>query len=482
MKQNIKMLAMAVGLTVMGSTVATYASADTGWKQTGSVWNYYNVNGAKQTGWQSINGAWYYFNGSGAMQTGWQSINGAWYYFNGSGAMQTGWQSINGAWYYFNGSGAMQADWQSINGAWYYFNGSGVMQTDWQSINGAWYYFNGSGAMQTNWQSINGAWYYFNGSGAMQTDWQSINGAWYYFSGSGAMQTGWIQDNGKKYYFESNGVWNPNAENANNVSRPDGQLLDAFQNEIKKHINNQEENITMTYKSKNSNINEVMDTLVKEYDKAVESNEYLNYNIANTQYSIRGIPGNYTFTLKITYRESKEQTNYVKTQAKSIINSIVQAGMDEHEKVKAIHDYVVKHVSYDTSFQAYTAYEALANRSAVCQGYALLTYQLLKEAGIENHIVTGTGNGQPHAWNQVKIEGKWYHLDTTFDDPIPDVQGRVTYSYYNLSDAQIAQDHQWDRNKFAAATTNYTNELANKIQSGSSKSWKYQDILKAIKR
>ncbi|MES9705783.1 hypothetical protein ABWK26_23440 [Bacillus toyonensis] len=50
MKQNIKVLAMAVGLTVMGSTVATYTSADTGWKQTGSVWNYYNVNGVKQTG------------------------------------------------------------------------------------------------------------------------------------------------------------------------------------------------------------------------------------------------------------------------------------------------------------------------------------------------------------------------------------------------------------------------------------------------
>lgn len=167
---------MAVRLTVMGSTVATYVSADTGWKQTGSVWSYYNVKGVKQTGWQQINGAWYYF------------------------------------------------------------NGSRVMQTD------------------------------------------------------------WIQDNGKKYYLESNGVWNPNAKSTNNSSRPDGQLLDAFQKEIKVHINNQEENITMTYKSKNSNINEVMDGLVKEYDKAVESNEYLNYNIAHAQYSVRGIPGNYTFT------------------------------------------------------------------------------------------------------------------------------------------------------------------------------------------
>ena len=50
MKQNIKVLAMAVGLTVMGSTVATYVSADTGWIQTGSVWSYYNVKGVKQTG------------------------------------------------------------------------------------------------------------------------------------------------------------------------------------------------------------------------------------------------------------------------------------------------------------------------------------------------------------------------------------------------------------------------------------------------
>ncbi|MFD0770476.1 hypothetical protein ACFQZ1_17180 [Bacillus sp. CGMCC 1.60114] len=166
-------------------------TVQTGWKQNGSVWNYYNENGVKQTGWKQISGVWYYFNGNGAMQTGWQSINGAWYYFNGNGAMQTGWQSINGVWYYFNGSGAMQ--------------------TGWQSINGAWYYFSGSGAMQTGWQQVGGVWYYFNGSGAMQTSWQQVRGAWYYFNGSGAMQTGWIQDNGKWYYLASDGIWDPNA-------------------------------------------------------------------------------------------------------------------------------------------------------------------------------------------------------------------------------------------------------------------------------
>ncbi|WP_243521737.1 transglutaminase domain-containing protein [Bacillus pseudomycoides] len=262
------------------------------------------------------------------------------------------------------------------------------------------------------------------------------------------------------------------------ATQSDAKMLGDFRKELKKHIDNREENITITYKTKAKNGREVMDTLYKEYTKIVDADEYLKYNVAGTKYSIRGIPGNYTFTLQITYRESKEQTQYVKAQAKSIISSILKTGMDEHEKVKVIHDYVVKHVSYDTSYKAYTAYEALANRSAVCQGYTLLTYQLLKEAGIQSHIVTGKGNGQAHAWNLVKIENKWYHLDTTFDDPVPDKAGRVTYSYYNMSDEQLGKDHEWDRSKYPKASTNYYNELTSKIKKGGSKAVVYQQMLK----
>ncbi|MBU5220456.1 transglutaminase domain-containing protein [Bacillus albus] len=262
------------------------------------------------------------------------------------------------------------------------------------------------------------------------------------------------------------------------IVQSDAKLLESFRKEIKKQIDNREGNITITYKTKDSNARNIMDQLYGEFNKIVDADEYVKYNVASTRYSIKGMPGNYTFTLQVKYRESKEQTQYVKKQAKVIVGSIVKPGMDEHEKVKAIHDYVVKHVSYDTSYQAYTAYEALANRSAVCQGYALLTYELLKEAGIQNHIVTGTGNGQAHAWNLVKIENKWYHLDTTFDDPVPDKAGRVTYSYFNMSDEQISKDHKWDNGKYPKATTNYYNELTNKINVGSSNSKVYQQMLK----
>ncbi|WP_353706353.1 transglutaminase domain-containing protein [Bacillus cereus group sp. MS39] len=262
------------------------------------------------------------------------------------------------------------------------------------------------------------------------------------------------------------------------TSQSDVKLLNDFRKELKKQIDNREENITITYKTKDRNARNIMDQLYGEFNKIVDADEYVKYNVASTRYSIKGLPGNYTFTLQVKYRESKEQTQYVKSQAKAIIGSIVKPGMDENEKVKAIHDYVVKHVSYDTSYQAYTAYEALANRSAVCQGYTLLTYELLKEAGIQNHIVTGTGNGQAHAWNLVNIENKWYHLDTTFDDPVPDKAGRVTYSYFNMSDEQLSKDHEWDRSKYPAATTSYFNELTNKIKAGSSKTPVYEQMLK----
>ena len=272
------------------------------------------------------------------------------------------------------------------------------------------------------------------------------------------------------------------ADSTTSVSemQPDTQKLSDFRKELKKHIDNHEENITITYNTNEKNGEEVLNKLYQEYNNllAKDEYEYVKPNVAKVQWGLEGMPGQYMFKLNITYRESKEQTQFVKAQAKSIINSIVKPGMDQHEKVKAIHDYIVKHVSYDTSYKAYTAYEALANRSAVCQGYALLTYQLLTEAGIQAHYVTGKGNGGPHAWNLVKIENKWYHLDTTFDDPVPDKAGRVMYSYFNVTDEQLSKDHEWDRSKYPTATTSYFNELTNKIKAGSSKTVVYKQMLK----
>ena len=59
---------------------------------------------------------------------------------------------------------------------------------------------------------------------------------------------------------------------------------------------------------------------------------------------------------------------------------------------------------------------------------------MLSEAGVSARYVFGTGHGENHLWNLVYLEGKWYHLDCTWNDPTPDTPSKVRYNYYNLSD------------------------------------------------
>ena len=66
-----------------------------------------------------------------------------------------------------------------------------------------------------------------------------------------------------------------------------------------------------------------------------------------------------------------------------------------------------------------TAYAALVNHRATCQGYCVLLYRMLRENGVDCRVVTGIGvddgGEQLHAWNIVKLDGRWYNLDATWD-------------------------------------------------------------------
>lgn len=139
--------------------------------------------------------------------------------------------------------------------------------------------------------------------------------------------------------------------------------------------------------------------------------------------------------------------------AKTIISKIIKPGMTDLQKEKAVHDYIVNNVRYDEKNydnntvpdESYSPYGALIKGVAVCEGYAWATKLLLNMAGIESTVVSGGG----HAWNIVKINGKCYHLDTTWDDPITSSGKNVLrYDYFNLSDAQIGKDHFWDRKAY----------------------------------
>ncbi len=126
--------------------------------------------------------------------------------------------------------------------------------------------------------------------------------------------------------------------------------------------------------------------------------------------------------------------------------------LTDYRKEKWIHDYLVETVSYgfmdkDTGedSKAYTSYGALVDRKAVCNGYAEAMKLLCDLTGISCEMVSGTADGENHAWNMVRLEDHWYHVDATWDDPEPDEPGRILYHYFNVSDDFISSNHSWEK-------------------------------------
>ena len=127
--------------------------------------------------------------------------------------------------------------------------------------------------------------------------------------------------------------------------------------------------------------------------------------------------------------------------ARSILSSIITNGMSDLDKIKAVHDYLVKNTTYYYGYYDRADYHnhlknILSNKIAVCQGYAVAFYVFMKELGIPCTLLTGTANNgsgmENHAWNAVKINGEWYFVDVTWDDPF--INGSTSYpDGYNLS-------------------------------------------------
>ena len=142
----------------------------------------------------------------------------------------------------------------------------------------------------------------------------------------------------------------------------------------------------------------------------------------------------------VSYLSSLEQEEKVDEEVSNLLKSLDLSNKTDYQKVKAIYDYICSNVTYDhdnlndESYSLkYTAYAALINKTAVCQGYASLFYRLALDTGVDTRVISGEAGG-PHAWNIVKLNGKYYNLDSTWD------AGRSTYAYF-LKNTNDFDDH-----------------------------------------
>lgn len=121
--------------------------------------------------------------------------------------------------------------------------------------------------------------------------------------------------------------------------------------------------------------------------------------------------------------------NYVKT-----IAAAAPADGTDFDKLLYLHDYFVREYSYDYSYTIRDAYTFFEQKTGVCQAYMLALIAVAGELGIESIPVTS--NRMNHAWNLVKLDGSWYHVDVTWDDTGA-YPSQTSYAYFMQSDAGI---------------------------------------------
>lgn len=137
--------------------------------------------------------------------------------------------------------------------------------------------------------------------------------------------------------------------------------------------------------------------------------------------------------------EQEQMSRRLEAAASEIISKAADHSRFEAEII--LHDELCKRVVY-TSGEAeglvYTAFGALVNGKAVCEGYARAMQLLCGKLGIPCILVFGESRGTGHMWNLIDPGDGWYHLDVTWDD---NADGKPYYLYFNLNDDEISDDH-----------------------------------------
>lgn len=291
------------------------------------------------------------------------------------------------------------------------------------------------------------------------------------------LQTPNIIENPLDKISNSNSNQNTNYSNVN-VNKFFYNQLDEYAKIFYKAFETNKENMkTGTYKIElGNNFNELLNTengqeeLGKHYQSAIEAYTYDNPSVfylnPNKMYLNVETTTRYNKNTYNVYVDNGNEANYLinefssKSEIDESINKITQVkneilqnrSRNDYNDIKMVHDYLIDHVQYDTSISKsniYNLYGALVNGEAVCEGYARAFKYIMDEMEIPCTLVIGRGTNsegktENHAWNYVQLDGTWYAIDTTWDDPVTSggwISQSTKYKYFLKGSNDMDVDH-----------------------------------------
>ena len=224
----------------------------------------------------------------------------------------------------------------------------------------------------------------------------------------------------------------------------------AFYKELRKQLLKRSEHITLQYSGNKQdikpNVEDILEKIRQIDDKGTSDDaDFLVGSIISMGYTVTYGVNWAEFDFVVRYTDTQAQVKKVNKTVAQVLNQLQVNKLSDVGKVKAIHDYVVNQLDYDRTMTDHSVYGGLIDKkhTTVCQGYALLMYKMLTEAGITTHYVTGYA-GEAHAWNVVRLEGKWYALDATWDDPTGG-EPILSHEYFLVGSNKLNKDHRTDK-------------------------------------
>jgi len=194
------------------------------------------------------------------------------------------------------------------------------------------------------------------------------------------------------------------------------------------------------------------------YNQAILSNinsfihPYNSFSSIETKYSNLG-----KVVISVNKSYTDEDIKAVNAKVQEIVKSNLNSLNNDRDIIKGIHDYVINNTKYDkdrsdkkiVKYKSDTAYGALIEGYALCGGYTDAMFIFLDYYGINNYKVIS----ENHIWNAVEIDGKWYHLDLTWDDPINDKNKDILeYTFFLITDEELndieTDQHRYDKGVF----------------------------------
>jgi len=171
---------------------------------------------------------------------------------------------------------------------------------------------------------------------------------------------------------------------------------------------------------------------------------------------------------RISWNESLAETEAVYGYARERVTELISPNMSSYERIKALHDFIVATFSYDTSVSesydkaSVSPYSMTRRGEGICGAYSGLMYQLLNAAGyrcrilLKDTFARADDSIDAHAWNLVEIDGVWYHIDATWDDPVSDDgSDYMLHDFFLKSDVHMRRTHSWEKSAYPPAPSSF---------------------------